>query len=128
MRSIFAQPDSEALWAQFHRAVDQLDERFPDAEVVHDLPQTHWKQILSSNPQERPNKEIRRRSELMIRMTLWSYTTLTYMVVEEDLGPDSSTDKFSWTVRNASTTSGSKCLSLWLAISSMARSTGQGSL
>ena len=67
VRSIFAQPDAEAVWAQFHRVVDQLAERFPDAATMLSdagpdilafttFPQAHWKQIWSNNPQERLNK------------------------------------------------------------------------
>jgi putative transposase len=31
VRSIFAQPDQEAVWAQHGRIVEQLQERFPEA-------------------------------------------------------------------------------------------------
>jgi transposase-like protein len=76
VRSIFAQPDAEAVWAQFHRVVEQLAERFPAAaEMLHDagpdilafttFPQPHWRQIWSNNPQERLNKEIRRRTDVV---------------------------------------------------------------
>jgi len=76
VRSIFAQPDRDAVWAQFHRVVDQLGERFPTAaemlaEAGPDIlaftafPQTHWKQTWSNNPQERLNKEIRRRTDVV---------------------------------------------------------------
>jgi transposase-like protein len=76
VRSIFAQPDADAVWAQFHRVVEQLTERFPDAAAMlsdagEDIlafttfPQTHWKQIWSNNPQERLNKEIRRRTDVV---------------------------------------------------------------
>jgi transposase-like protein len=76
VRSIFAQPDAEAVWAQFHRVVDQLTERFPDAAALLSdagpeilafttFPQAHWKQIWSNNPQERLNKEIRRRTDVV---------------------------------------------------------------
>jgi putative transposase len=76
VRSIFAQPDAEAVWAQFHRVIDQLGERFPAAaEMLADagpdilaftaFPQTQCKQIWSNNPQERLNKEIRRRTDVV---------------------------------------------------------------
>jgi putative transposase len=76
VRSIFAQPDAEAVWAQFHRVVDQLEERFPDAAIMlaeagpdilafSSFPQAHWRQIWSNNPQERLNKEIRRRTDVV---------------------------------------------------------------
>jgi len=76
VRSIFAQPDAEAVHAQFARVVEQLAERFPAAaEMLHEagpeilaftgFPQPHWRQIWSNNPQERLNKEIRRRTDVV---------------------------------------------------------------
>jgi transposase-like protein len=76
VRSIFAQPDAEAVWAQFQRVVDQLHERFPAAAGMLEaagpdilaftaFPFAHWKQIWSNNPQERLNKEIRRRTDVV---------------------------------------------------------------
>ena len=76
VRSIFAQPDAQAVWAQFHRVIEQLEERFPEAAAMLSdagpdilafttFPQTHWKQIWSNNPQERLNKEIRRRTDVV---------------------------------------------------------------
>lgn len=76
VRSIFAQPDAEAVWAQFHRVVEQLAERFPAAAEMLEaagsdilaftaFPFAHWKQIWSNNPQERLNKEIRRRTDVV---------------------------------------------------------------
>ncbi len=76
VRSIFAQPDAEAVWAQFRRVVDQLTERFPDAAAMLEAagpdilafttyPQAHWRQVWSNNPQERLNKEIRRRTDVV---------------------------------------------------------------
>jgi transposase-like protein len=76
VRSIFAQPDAEAVWAQFHRVVEQLRERFPAAAEMLEtagpdilaftaFPSAHWRQIWSNNPQERLNKEIRRRTDVV---------------------------------------------------------------
>jgi putative transposase len=76
VRSIFAQPDADAVWAQFHRVVEQLHERFPEAAEMLEasgpdilaftaFPFGHWKQIWSNNPQERLNKEIRRRTDVV---------------------------------------------------------------
>jgi transposase-like protein len=67
VRSIFAQPDAEAAWAQFHRVVEQRAERFdaaaemlesagPDILAFTAFPFAHWTQIWSNNPQERLNK------------------------------------------------------------------------
>jgi transposase-like protein len=76
VRSIFAQPDAAAVHAQFDRVMEQLAERFPAAaEMVGEagpdilaftsFPQPHWRQIGSNNPQERLNKEIRRRTDVV---------------------------------------------------------------
>ena len=76
VRSIFAQPDRDAVLAQFERGVEQLAERFPAAaDMLRDAgpdilafttsPFSHWKQIWSNNPQERLNKEIRRRTDVV---------------------------------------------------------------
>jgi putative transposase len=76
VRSIFAQPDAAAVRAQLARVCDQLAERFPlAAEMLHEVgpdilafsafPQAHWRQIWSNKPQERLNKEIRRRTDVV---------------------------------------------------------------
>ena len=76
VRSIFAQPDAAAVHAQFARVTEQLHERFPAAAEMLEVagpdilafstfPQPHWRQIWSNNPQERLNKEIRRRTDVV---------------------------------------------------------------
>ncbi len=76
VRSIFAQPDAAAVHAQFDRVIEQLAERFPAAAEMLEgagpdilaftsFPQPHWRQIWSNNPQERLNKEIRRRTDVV---------------------------------------------------------------
>ena len=76
VRSTFAQPDAASTWAQHGRIVEQLRERFPRAadlleEATPDLlaftafPKEHWRQIWSNNPQERLNKELRRRTDVV---------------------------------------------------------------
>ena len=76
VRSIFAQPDAASTWAQHARIVDQLTERFPAAaDLLADaasellaftaFPKEHWRQIWSNNPQERLNKELRRRTDVV---------------------------------------------------------------
>lgn len=76
VRSIFAQPDLEAVWAQQARMAEQLQERFPEAarllaDAAPDVlafatfPREHWRQIWSNNPQERLNKEVRRRTDVV---------------------------------------------------------------
>jgi transposase-like protein len=76
VRSIFAQPDAASTWAQHARIVEQLEGRFPAAaellaEAAGELlaftafPKEHWRQIWSNNPQERLNKELRRRTDVV---------------------------------------------------------------
>jgi transposase-like protein len=76
VRSIFAQPDAAAVHAQFDRVVEQLRERFPAAAEMLEtagpdilaftaFPFAQWKQLWSNNPQERLNKEIRRRTDVV---------------------------------------------------------------
>jgi putative transposase len=76
VRSVFAQPDAASTWAQQARVVEQLGERFPAAaELLADaaadllaftaFPKEHWRQVWSNNPQERLNREIRRRTDVV---------------------------------------------------------------
>jgi len=73
VRSIFEQPDERAAREQFGQVTDSLEARFPavarlllDAEsdlLAHfTFPETHRRQIRSTNPLERLNKEIKRRA------------------------------------------------------------------
>ncbi len=76
VRSIFAQPSRDKVEAQHARVVEQLAARFPQAaELLAEgredllafrlLPAEHWRQIWSNNPQERLNREIRRRTDVV---------------------------------------------------------------
>src|SRR5437764_2916115 len=76
VRSVFEQPDADTTWAQHARVVEQLQERFADAAVMlvdaapdvlafTAFPKEHWRQIRSNNPQERLNKELRRRTDVV---------------------------------------------------------------
>jgi transposase-like protein len=76
VRTIFAQPDAELTRAQQARVVEQLEPRWPDAArlvaaAVEDLlaftafPKEHWRQIWSNNPQERLNRELKRRTDVV---------------------------------------------------------------
>ncbi len=75
VRSIFAQPDADSVKAQLVRIVKQLRPRFeaaanlldeaPELIAFTSFPKEHWRQILSNNPQERLNREIRRRSDVV---------------------------------------------------------------
>ena len=76
IRTIFAQPDAEAVAAQFDRITTTLAPQF--AEVVamltgarEDLlafsafPLEHWRKIWSTNPLERLHREIKRRTDVV---------------------------------------------------------------
>jgi putative transposase len=77
VRSIFEQPDRDATWNQLGEVVDRLTQAgFNDIAVVvldaaddilafSAFPVEHWPKIRSNNPQERLNKEIRRRTDVV---------------------------------------------------------------
>jgi len=77
VRSIFEQPDRDATWSQLETVVDRLTAAgFADAagfvlDAADEIlafaafPVEHWPKIRSNNPQERLNKEIRRRTDVV---------------------------------------------------------------
>ena len=77
VRTIFAQPSGEEVWAQHRRivdhlhgvgladAADHLDAAGAEILTFTGFPKAHWTQIWSNNPQERLNKEIRRRTNVV---------------------------------------------------------------
>src|SRR3954447_6862341 len=76
VRTVFDQPDADAVHAQYARVVATIEAKFPDAaEHLDDaradllaftaFPREIWRQIWSNNPQERLNKEIRRRTDVV---------------------------------------------------------------
>lgn len=76
IRTVFAQPDQMSARAQLDQVAMGLERRFPRAaealrgaeeEVLAYMafPNEHWRQIHSTNPLERLNKEIKRRTDVV---------------------------------------------------------------
>ncbi|MGE5560449.1 MAG: IS256 family transposase, partial [Chloroflexota bacterium] len=76
VRMIFMQPDLPSAKAQLNQMAASLERKFPRAaEILRDaedevlaymaFPNEHWRQIYSTNPLERLNKEIKRRSDVV---------------------------------------------------------------
>ncbi len=74
--SVFDQADTESVAAQYDRMLDALTEKLPKVAAHLDaaradlcsftaFPKQLWRQIWSNNPQERLNKEIRRRTDVV---------------------------------------------------------------
>lgn len=75
-RTVFAQPDADHVGAQLDEIARMLAPQFPDVssmlvEAREDLlafaafPVAHWKKIWSTNPLERLNGEIKRRTRVV---------------------------------------------------------------
>lgn len=76
IRTIFTQPTQEAAREQLRRVVAELRGRFPKAMAILEaaeedvlafmaLPVEHWRQICSTNPLDRLNREMRRRVDVV---------------------------------------------------------------
>jgi putative transposase len=76
VRTIFDQPDPAEVQAQFGRVVTALETKLPaaadhlsaareDLLAFTAVPREIWRQVWSSNPQERLNRELRRRTDVV---------------------------------------------------------------
>jgi len=76
IRTVFAQPDAVHVRSQLEEVTRMLSGQFPDvatmlADAAEDLlafcafPQAHWRKIWSTNPLERLNGEIKRRTNVV---------------------------------------------------------------
>jgi transposase-like protein len=76
IRTVFAQPDAEHVREQFETIASMLGRQLPKVEQMmraarEDLlafagfPQLHWRKIWSTNPLERLNREVKRRTDVV---------------------------------------------------------------
>ncbi len=76
IRTIFAQPGQAEVRAQVDLVADMLSSQFPavaqmlldakaDLTAFADFPRSHWQKVWSTNPLERLNREVKRRTDVV---------------------------------------------------------------
>ena len=76
IRTVFAQPTAETARAQWRQVADSFRARWPRLALLMDaaeadvlaylaFPPAHWRQLWSTNPLERRNKELKRRTDVV---------------------------------------------------------------
>ena len=76
IRTVFYQPDAESARSTWRRVADGFRARWPTLAKLLDeaedevlaylaFPREHWRQLWSTNPQERLNREVKRRADVI---------------------------------------------------------------